>query len=139
MWVPERDEERGLGAGLAPERVVHRGQGVRGQKGVERERLVGGPCAQEGTAAELQCARVEVTPDGIICGTRREAKGLDESREASGTHALLCRRKAESERSSLGGKPTDVLADQCLIGGPTVLKTEDSLEARSSPRINSFD
>ena len=104
-----------------------------------RQRLVRGPRAQEGAAAELQRARVEVTPDCIIRGTRREAEGLDQGREAGCPNALLRRRKAEAQCSPTCSEPTYVLADEDLVSGPAVLETEDSLEARSSPRINSLN
>ena len=80
-----------------------------------------------------------MTPDCIIRGTRREAEGLYQGREAGCPNALLRRRKAEAQCSPPCSEPTYVLADEDLVSGPAVLETEDGLEARGRPGVNSLN
>ena len=104
-----------------------------------RERGVGGPSAQQGTAAKLESTRVEMAAHSVVRGTGRKAKGLNKRREPSGADPLLSRGKAEPEGRAARGNPADILPHDGLVGRPTVLEPESGLKPSGRPRVDRFD
>ena len=95
MGVAKGNQEGRVGSRITTKGVVDRSESAGVQVGVQRERVVGCPSAQQGTAAKLEGTRIEMAAHGVVRGAGREAKGLNKRRESSGAHPLLSRGKAE--------------------------------------------